>query len=200
MKNEMFDFYKFALQGGVITTPLCTEYKEKWRACGQDKERLVKLVMCQQSLPYFITHCHKGYGLSKEYIMREFGDFINGKKQILNADGVDGYSYSLFVGFNGICKPDNDVSAFLWCSTAQMEIATAKCPIIYCGCNTELHVTLNGYNSPKFYLFDNSKVVIDDADDTCSILAYTYSKDAVVDTGKYCTTDKIKVFGKELRL
>jgi len=197
--NEMFLFNKYALQG-VLTNPLCAEYKNEWRACGNDKEKLIKLALRQQSLPYFITHCNQGKGLSKEYIMREFGDFINGKAQILDADGVKGYSYSLFVGFNGICKPDNDVSAFMWCNCPKITVSTAKCPILYVACNTELHLVCDGYNSVRVYLFDNSKLVIDDADETCSITIYEYSDKCDVDAGKYCLTENIKAFRKELRL
>ena len=199
MKNEMFDFYKFALQG-ALTNPLCADYKNEWRACNGNKDKLVKLVMRQQSLPYFITHCNNGKGLSKEYILNEFGDYINGNKVIFDADGVKGYTYSLFVAFDGVCEPDNDVSAFIWCNDTTLEINTAKCPVIYVGCGSELHLVCDGYNSPKIYLFDNSKLVIDDANDTCSIIVYKYSDNAGVDIGKYCTTQNLKVFQKELRL
>lgn len=199
MDKEMFDFYKFALQG-AITTTLCADYKNEWRKCGDNKERLVSLVMRQQSLPYFITHCYQGKGLTKEYILSAFGDFINGKRVILDADLVKGYTYSLYVAFNGICKPDNDVSAFMWCNSTNMEISTAKCPILYVGANSEIHLTCDGYNSPHVYLFDDSKLVIEDADDTCSIVVYRYSDKATVELGKYCTTDNLKVFDKELRI
>ena len=199
MKNEMFDFYKFALQG-VLTNPLCADYKNEWRGCNNEKEKLVKLVMRQQSLPYFITHCHQGKGLSKEYILSEFGDFVNGKRQILDADNVSGYTYSIYVAFKGVCKPDNDVSAFMWCDNTTLTINTAKCPIIYVGCGSELHLVCDGYNSPKIYLFDDSKLIIDDADDTSSIIVYNYGKNACVDVGKFCTTQNLRVFSKELRL
>ena len=199
MKNEMFDFYRFALQG-VLTDPLCADYKNEWRGCNDNKEKLVKLVMRQQSLPYFITHCYNGKGLSKEYILREFDDFINGKRPILDADKVSGYTYSIFVAFDGVCKPDNDVSAFMWCNDTTLEINKAKCPVIYVGCGSELHLVCDGYNSPKIYLFDDSKLVIDDADDTSSIIVYKYSDKAGVDIGKYCTTQNLKVFQKELKL
>lgn len=199
MKDEMFDFYKFALQG-VLTNPLCADYKNEWRGCNNDKEKLVKLVMRQQSLPYFITHCYQGKGLSKEYIVQEYGDFVNGKSPILDADDVKGYTYSLYVAFNGICKPDNDVSAFMWCNDTTLEIKAAKCPVLYCGCGSEIHLVCDGYNSLRVYLFDDSKLVIEDADDTCSIVVYTYSDKATVDVGKYCTTQNLRVFQKELRL
>jgi hypothetical protein len=179
---------------------LCAEYKTEWRKCGDDKEKLVKLVMRQQSLPYFITHCYQGKGLSKEYIIKNFPDSINGKRPILDADKVSGYTYSIFVAFDGVCKPDNDVSAFMWCNDTTLEINTAKCPVIYVGCGSELHLVCDGYNSPKIYLFDDSKLVIDDADDTSSIIVYKYSDNASVDVGKYCTTQNLKVFQKELKL
>lgn len=199
MKNEMFDFYKFALQG-ALTNPLCADYKNEWRACNGDKDKLVKLVMRQQSIPYFITHCNNGKGLSKEYILNEFGDYINGNKVIFDADGVEGYTYSLYVGYNGVCKPSEDVIALMWCNDTTLEINKAKCSVIYVGCGSELHLVCDGYNSPKIYLFDDSKLVIDDADDTSSIIVYKYSDKAGVDIGKYCTTQNLKVFQKELRL
>ena len=199
MDKEMFDFYKYALQG-AITSPLCADYKNEWRKCGDDKEKLVSLVLRQQSLPYFITHCYQGKGLTKEYILSAFGDYINGNRVILDADLVKGYTYSIYVAFNGICKPDNDVMAFMWCNSTNVEISTAKCPNLYVGANSEIHLTCDGYNSPHVYLFDDSKLVIDDADDTCSIVVYRYSDKATVERGKYCTTENLKVFDKELRL
>ena len=87
--DEMFTFYKNALQG-TLTKPLCDEYRNEWRSCGDDKERLVRLVMRQQSIPYFMAHCHDGKGLGKEYLMRTFRNYINGKMEISDADGGDG--------------------------------------------------------------------------------------------------------------
>ena len=199
MDNGMLAFYKAALQG-EITAPLCAEYKTEWRKCGDDKEKLVKLVMRQQSLPYFITHCYQGKGLSKEYILKNFSDFINGKRPILDADLVKGYSYAIYVDFKAICKPDNDVTAFMWCNCPQLEIKAAKCPILYISNTSEIHLVCDGYNSPHIYLFDDSRLIIEDADDTCSIVVYRYSRNATVEKGKYCTTDNIKIFDKELRL
>ena len=195
----MLEFYKSALQG-AITNPLCAEYKGEWRRCGDDKEKMMTLAMRQQSLPYVITHCYQGKGLSKEYVLNTFGEFINGKRTILDADLVKGYTYSLYVDFKAVCKPDTDVTAFMWCSCAYAELNTAKCPVLYVGCGSEIHVTCDGYNSPRIYLFDDSRVVIEDADDTCDFVIYRYSRNATVELGKWCTTDKIKIFDKELRL
>lgn len=195
----MLEFYKAALQG-AITNPLCDEYKGEWRRCGDDKESLVKLALRQQSIPFVITHCYQGKGLTKEYIKENFGEFINGKRKILDADMVQGYSYALYVDFKAVCKADIDVLVFMWCNSPQVELNIARCPILYVGAKSEIHLVCNGYNAPKIYLFDESKLVIDDADDTCSVTVYKYSKDADVEIGKYCTTKKVNVFDKELRL
>lgn len=195
MAQDLFNYYKHALSNG-----LCSEYKGRWRACHDNKEQLVKLVMAQQSLPHFIHYCYNGMGLSKEYIQETFGDYINGNAVINDADGVDGYTYSLYVGFKGDFKAATDVLAFMWCGNPCVELNAAKCPILYIGCNSEVHLTCDGYNSPKIYLFDNSKLIIDDADDTCDIVVYSYGGAADVEIGKYCTTNKIHIFPKELRL
>ena len=76
MEREMFMFYKNALSG-ALTAPLCADYTSEWRGCKDDKAKLVKLVMRQQSLPYFITHCYQGKGLSKDYILNNFREYIN---------------------------------------------------------------------------------------------------------------------------
>ena len=200
MDKGMFEFFKFALQGAITDSPLCADYKNEWRGCGDDKEKLVKLALRQQSLPFFLTYCHQGKGLSKEYILQNFGDYINGNHTIMDADLVDGYTYSLYVDSNGILKPDTDVMAFMWCGCPQVDINAAKCPVLYIGCDSEIHLTCYGYNSLRIYLFDNSKLVIDDADDTCSFVIYKYSKNASIEIGKWCTTSSIHAFEKELRL
>lgn len=197
----MFDFYKNALSG-VITAPLCADYKNQWRSCNDDKDALVKLVMQQQSIPYFITHCYSGKGLSKEYILRTFEEYINNNSEkaiIRDADGVQGYTYLLYVAFKGVFKAAVDVLSFMWCSNTHVIIQASKCPILYVGANSTIHITCEGYNCPKIYLFDDSKVVIDDMDEESKVVVYKYSKSAKVEAGKYCL-GTIKQFEKELRL
>lgn len=201
MEKEMFSFYKSALSG-VITTPLCADYTQEWRGCNDDKEKLMKLVMRQQSLPYFITHCYQGKGLSKEYILKAFGDYVNmntEKAIIRDADLVQGYTYALYVAFKGIFKATVDVLAFMWCSNTHVTIQASKCPIFYVGAKSTIHITCDGYNCPRIYLFDDSKVILDDVDEDSRVIIYKYSDNAQVEIGKYCLGD-VKTFNKELRL
>lgn len=194
MAQDLFNYYKHALSNG-----LCSEYKGRWRACHDNKEKLVKLVMAQQSLPHFIYYCYNGIGLSKEYIQETFTDYINGKTVINDADGVDGYTYSIYVGYKGIFKAATDVLAFMWCSNTSCTVNVAKSPVIYVGAGSHIHLTLDGYNCPRIYLFDDSKVTITDADENSKVIIYKYSDKAQVELGKYCL-GKVKEFRKDLRL
>lgn len=194
MAQDLFNYYKHALSNG-----LCSEYKGRWRACHDNKEQLVKLVMAQQSLPHFIHYCYNGMGLSKEYIQETFGDYINGNAVINDADGVDGYTYSLYVGFKGDFKAAVDVLSLMWCNNTNVTVETSKCPVIYVGAGSHIHLSLDGYNCPHIYLFDDSKVTIDDTDEDSKVVIYKYSDKAQVELGKYCLAD-VKVFNKELRL
>lgn len=200
MDKEMFGFYKNALQG-EITNPLCADYKNEWRACGDDKEKLISLALRQQSLPYIITHCYQGKGISKEYILNVFSNYINGSKTLKDCDGVQGYNYGMWVGVNDyFLKPHTDVTAYMWVKDVTLRIGETTCPIIYIGCGSTVKISPEGYNSICIYLFDDSKVVIDDwGDETTKVVIYRYSADAQVEISKYCLAD-VKVFDKELRL
>lgn len=196
----MFDFYKNALLG-EITKPLCADYKNEWRACGDDKERLISLALRQQSLPYLIAHCYQGKGISKEYILNAFSNYINGSKTLKDCDGVQGYTYGMWVGVNDyFLKPHTDVTACMWVKDVTLRIGETKCPIIYIGCCSTVKISPEGYNFIRIYLFDDSKVVIDDwGDETTKVVIYRYSTDAQVEISKYCLAD-VRVFNKELRL
>lgn len=197
MKDEMFLFYKNALQG-VITNPLCAEYKNEWRGCGDNKDKLVRLALRQQSAPYFATFCYQGKGLTKDYCKQEFGDYINGR--VFNdCDGVKGFSYGMFIDVPQVEEMALDVSQFLWCDDTNVSIPQTKCPRLYVSNRSNLNISLDGYNSIAIYLFDESTINIEDADNESNVIVYKYSKEAKVELGKYCFAD-VKVFDKELRL
>lgn len=192
------NFYKNALLGNISGEPLCNDYVNRWRRCGDDKENLVGLALCQQSLPYLSHACHSGLGVSKEYILENYGEYINGNRVFHDADGVDGYTYELYVGFDGDIRTVTDVVACMWCNAA-MTIGASKCPTVYACNGSEIHLSLDGYNSVRVYAFDDSRVVVDDADDTCDVIVYKYSNTADVGTGKFFLGN-IKIFNKTLRL
>lgn len=191
MEKELFNYYKNAL-----TDNLCQEYKGYWQAAGEDGNKLLKLALSQQAIPHWMTYAYQGKGVTKDYILQKWGNFV----RIDDADNVKGYTYALYTAFEGICTPSDDVSAFVWSTIPQVTINATKCPILYVGCNSDLTITLEGYNNLIVYLFDESVIRIEDADPTSSIYVYKYSRNARVEKGKYCICDKFKVFEKDLRL
>ena len=192
----MFKYRKAALVNG-----LCGEYKGYWQAAGTDKRKLIKLALNQQALPHLMTYCWNGDGLSKNYILKNFHDHINGRDIIYDADGVKGdYTYQLYVDYNENTEIQADVNAFMWCDDATITTPQTKCQTIYIGCNTTLHLSMEGFNHVIIYLFDTSSVVFEEADTTCSATVYEYSDQCVTQLSDYCLSEKIKVHRKKLRL
>lgn len=200
MEKEMFEFYKNALLGGGITKPICDEYKNEWRACGMDKERLVRLAMRQQSIPYFATFAYANKGLSKEYLKKEFGYYINGYV-IRDCDGVKDYTYGLYVDYDfaNVVDLGVDVSSFMWCEDVDVEVEETKCPVLYISNKSNVRLTLDGYNTTVVYLFDESVLTLEDGNETSKVLVYKYSDTAQVIRTNYCDC-KVNVFDKKIRL
>lgn len=198
MDRDLFMFYKSALEG-KFTTPLCSEYKSAWRKCGDDKEMLVKLALKQQSIPYLSHACYESMGLTKEYILNNFGELINGKRTFENVEGVDGYTYQLYVGYDKDFEITADVTSLMWCNGSQIVIKPTKCPTIYVSNKSKVHLVCDGYNTVNVKLFDESELIVEDMDENSEVVVYKYSDKASVELGKFCLKEP-KVFNKELRL
>lgn len=194
MDKEMFNFYKNAL-----TENLCHDYKGLWQAANGSKEKLVCLSLQQQAIPYFADFCYRGKGLSKDYILQEFGDYINGKYIAQDCDDVHGYTYGLYVDYNGILSISDDVSHIMWSNISQAIVNAHKCHILYISNNSTINLSTEGYNSIRIYLFDTSKVILDDIDEESEVLIYRYSDKCSVELGRFCL-GKINQHNKKLRL
>ena len=196
--DELLEFKKNAILGKISGQPLCEEYKAALRKCGNDKEKLVRLALMQQCTPYLSHACYESMGLTKEYILNNFGELINGKRTFENVEGVDGYTYQLYVGYDKDFDITADVTSLMWVES-RVFVPEIKCPTLYLSNYSSVYLTLNGYNSVHIYLFDESQVVIDDADESCEVVVYKYSSKADVVIGNYCF-GKVKIFNKQLKL
>jgi hypothetical protein len=194
MKDEMTIFHRNALLAN-----LCKEWATMWSNCHGDKEKLMRLALMQQSAPYLATFCYNGAGVSKEYCLREFGDYLNGRT-FANCDKVEGFTYSMYVSPSEAAKISVDVAQILWSNPVEVIIPETKCPKLYISNKSSVHLTLEGYNSVLVYLFDESELIIDDADDTCEVVVYRYSDNSKVERGTFCISPKVKIFNKILKL
>ena len=169
-----------------------------WKACKNNKEQLVRLSLMQQSIPFFASYCYEGKGLSKDYLLSEFKDYINGTI-LQDCDDVKGYSYRLFVGYMDDIREQADVTHLMWSSIPIYVVGRYKCPILYVSNKSKVCIAADGYNYIRVYLFDESELVIDDLDDESTVIVYKYSDKCKVTKGKYCL-GKVNQFEKTLRL
>lgn len=191
--NEMMFFQKNALLNN-----LCGEWKNMWKACKNNKEKLVRLSLMQQSIPFFASYCYNGNGLSKDYVLGEFKDYINGKI-LQDCDDVKGYSYRLFVGYTDDIRPQADITHLMWSDIPIYVVERYKCPILYISNKSTVSLIADGYNYIRVYLFDESELVIEDLDEESTVIVYKYSDKCKVTKGKYCL-GKVNEFEKQLRL
>lgn len=199
MDSQMLNFKRNALLGNISGQPLCADFKSAWRKCGDDKEELVRLVLQQQSQPFFATACNMGLGLTKDYVLENFGEFINGKRTFEDVEGVSGYTYQLYVGHNQDFDITADVTSLMWCDSPQVVVAQTKCPTIYISNGSNVHLVCDGFNTINVKLFDDSRVTIEDCDENSEIIVYKYGNRAEVEQGKFCL-GRVKIFIKTLRL
>lgn len=191
--NALDFYYKNALLNN-----LCGEYKNDWKAAKNNKEKLVKLALCQQSIPHVATYAYNGKGLSKDYLLSEFKDYINGTI-LQDCDDVKGYSYRLFVGYTDDIREQADVTHLMWSDIPIYVVERYKCPIIYLSNKSKVSLIADGYNYIRVYLFDESELVIEDLDEESTVIVYKYSDKCKVTKGKYCL-GKVNEFDKQLRL
>lgn len=193
--DDLTKYYKNALLNN-----LCDEYKGYWRKANGNKSELIKLAMTQQVIPHLATYAYNGMGLSKEYLLEEYKDYIN-DTTLFDCDGVHGFSYQLYVDYKGDCVDlQSDVSHFMWCDGLTIEVGETKCPTIYISNKSKVNLVCLGYNNVRVYMFDESELTIDDCDEESSVTVLKYSDKCKVDKSKFCFSDKIKEHEKTLRL
>lgn len=92
--NEILELKRKASSLG-----LCGKYKDKWDSC-KDKKELIDLVLDSNGVEFLADAMTFGWGVSPEFILREFPDFINGHYQRKKG----GYTSELYVKPHGVIK------------------------------------------------------------------------------------------------
>lgn len=199
MDKEIINFTRNALLGNISGQPLCASYKAALRQCGDDKEMLVRLALQQQSMPYVSTACYKKLGITKEYITKNYAEYINGNKTFDDVEGVSGYTYQMYVGYDKDFFITSDVTTLMWCNNPCVTILETKCPTIYISNNSSVRLNCEGFNTVNIKLFDDSKLMIDNLFSNSDVIVYKYSNSASVSTGSNCL-GSVKIFNKQLKL
>ena len=88
MDNELLK-----LKRNAVILGLCGQYKSIWDGC-KSKKDLIDTAIDANGIEFMADSIAFDWGLSKEFILSEFGEYINGKYQRMR----DGYSSELYVG------------------------------------------------------------------------------------------------------
>ena len=193
--DDLFKYQKESIIGG-----LCAEYKDLWRACGSDKEKLLALSLRQQSIPHVVTFAYEKRGITKSYVKKEFADYINGYV-FHDVENVKGYDYALFVDYDydNDLVVEVDVANIMWTLGTSVVVPRTKCPILYVNNKSKIHLVCDGCNAVTIYLFDESEVEIEELADDSRVTVFKYGERARVVEERFCL-GKVNVFDKELKL
>ena len=86
--NELLTLKRNALRLG-----LCGEYKGKWDSAASKRE-LINMALDSNGIEFMADSIAFGWGLSKEYLLKEFGEFANGFYQC----NEHGYTSEMYIG------------------------------------------------------------------------------------------------------
>lgn len=117
------------LKRNSILMGLCKKYKEKWDLCS-NKKQLVDMSLDINGVEFMADSIAFGWGLSKEYLQEEFGEFMNGNYQ----SEENGYTSEMFIGASGITRVKSTLLLVAYCDDLEIEIPEyMACRIYVCG-------------------------------------------------------------------
>ena len=192
-ERDLNFFWKNCIKRG-----LCKEYVLLWRNC-KTKEDFIKLSMQMGSIPFIADAIYNGWGISTDFIKKEFADFING-----NYVGIDVEGLKKIDRENKIKK---ELQSILYCSHNEyinfqeniIHIINCDCDlyvpydeikIIFISNKSNVRLHLKECATTTIYLFDESTVtIIEDTEFTLASF-YKYSDK--------CNIIKNKTLGKYL--
>lgn len=192
MDSEMILFFKEARKRS-----LCESFAQKWVKL-REKDDFVDFCLLPQAIPYMAVSMYEKWGLSKDYLLREFPKYINGKYISARVDGIDANA-ELFVDFSDVAYHiKNSLYHISHTQKSIFHIKDTICPIIHISNNSDVIIGCNTFNNVTIKLYDKSKVYIDAPDKSCKVLIEKFSNECELDFDT--NNDNIKVVTKKLEI
>lgn len=117
------------LKRDALMMGLCDEYKDKWDKCSTKRD-LVKMALDSNGIEFMADSIAFGWGMSKEYLLKEFGEFMNG----LFICDEGGYTSEMFVGAHGVVKSRSTLMLVAYCDDLEIIVPeNTFCRIYVCG-------------------------------------------------------------------
>lgn len=156
--NELLTLKRNALRLG-----LCGEYKGKWDSAASKRE-LVNMALDSNGIEFMADSIAFGWGLSKEYLLKEFGEFANGFYQC----NEHGYTSEMYIGAHGVIKARSTIILVAYCKDLEIEVPENMVTRIYVCGKSEVRIECKGKCDLIEYGEDNDVKIIgyDDANMT----------------------------------
>ena len=148
MLNELL-----TLKRNAVLLGLCDEYKTEWNEA-KDKKDLVDMALDANGVEFMAKSVAEGWGLSKDYILGNFGDYVN--EGYVRDKG--GYTSKLYVDYGGDIFQPATLNLLIECNTSVLIPEGSVCKIYVCGrtyvrinCVGKCYVYVyGGYNDVKY--------------------------------------------------
>ena len=143
----------------AILLGLCGKYKNLWDACSS-KSELVRLALDGNGIEFMSDSIAFGWGLSRDYLMKEFGEFMNGAYRCQER----GYTSEMYVGAHGVASVSSTLVLVAYCDGLELLVpAHMACKVYVCG-GSGVRIESRGRLELYVYGTDND-VAVDVADD-----------------------------------
>lgn len=107
---------------------LCSEYTERWNKAATKKD-LADIALDANGIEFMADGIAFGWGLSKEFLSREFGSFANGEY----TRKKDGYTSALIIDNKAKINVTTTLLLAAWCNCTLSVREGYMCKIYVCG-------------------------------------------------------------------
>lgn len=128
------------LKRKALAMGLCGDYKGKWDNAQTPKE-LVKLATDINGADFLCASVAKEWGLSKDFLLKNFGEYINGK---FIARQEKGYTSEIYIGHTDKIVSFATILILLYTEDAVVHIPKNHVCKIYAAQNTNLVIMCEG--------------------------------------------------------
>lgn len=126
------------MKRSAVALGLCGRYRSGWDSA-VSREDLVRLALDANGAAFLADAMAFGWGLTEEFIIREFGPYINGRHVVAQ----DGYTSEMYVGHVGAVKARTTLIFCAGCDIS-LEVDKLSACEIYC-VRTKMRAACDGF-------------------------------------------------------
>lgn len=165
---------------------ICLDYALLWAKCGNNRNKLFELAMYGDSIVYVATSTYDNWGMSYDFILNYFNDYINSEIPFyyIEEKDLEGLSYQWKLQENN--KHDEltaNITHLCNCKGSEFIVGTDIAELYI---TNDSDVVLDFKEDCRFniYLLNNSKVTLNNLGDGSKITIYDYNSTNTIVRGE----------------